>query len=100
MNQESKNRNHLKFLNYNKKRHRELLEYSQFLKEEGKSLSHESHEKFLELSKYSSLLDAQLDWEARDYYLELLDQVMKKKLPLVSFFLNCINKVNKSNFIT
>ena len=49
MNQELRNKNRLTFLNYNKKRHRELLEYSQCLEQQGKSLSHESRETFLEL---------------------------------------------------
>jgi hypothetical protein len=93
MDQELRNKNRLMFLNYNKKRHRELLEYSQCLEQQGKSLSHESRENFLELLNYSAVLDSQLDWEARDYYLELLDQVVKKKFPLVSFFINFIKKV-------
>jgi hypothetical protein len=70
MDQELRNKNRLMFLNYNKKRHSELLDYS-------------------------IILNSQLDWEARDYYLELyylelyylelyylelLDQVVKKKI--------------------
>ena len=44
-----RNKNRLMFLNYNKKRHSELLEYSQCLEQQGKSLSHESRENFLVL---------------------------------------------------
>ena len=49
-------------------------------------MSHESRENFLELLNYSAVLDSQLDWEARDYYLELLDQVVKKKISTGEFF--------------
>ena len=80
MDQDLGNKNRLMFLNYNKKRHCELLEYSQYLEQQGKSLSHESRDNFLELLNYSATLDSQLDWEARDYYLELLDQVVKKRI--------------------
>lgn len=69
MNQFLRNRNPFMVLNYNKKGHRELLEYSQDLEKEEKSLSDQNS---LELLKYSAILDSQLDWE----YLELLDQVV------------------------
>ena len=49
-------------------------------------MSHESRETFLELLNYSAILDSQLDWEAQDYYLELLDQVVKKKISTSEFF--------------
>lgn len=64
-------------MNYKKKRHLELLKHSQYLKQQGKSLSHESKEDFLELLGYSAVLDAYLDWDSRDY----LDQLIKKNYP-------------------
>ena len=86
MDQELRNKNRLTFLNYNKKRHIELLEHSQCLEQQGKSLSDESRDNFLEFLNYSAVLDSQLDWEAHDYYLELLDQVVKKKISTSEFF--------------
>jgi len=97
MDQNLGDKNHLMFLNYNKKRHPELLEYSQYLKQQGKSLSHESRGNFLELSNYSATLDSQLDWEARDYYLELLDQLVKKRIPTSEFFFKFSQKSQENS---
>lgn len=92
MDQELRNKNRLTFLNSNKKRHSELLEYSQCLEQQGKSLSHESRENFLELLNYSAVLESQLDWEAHDYSLELFDQVVKKKIFTSEFFYKLYQK--------
>jgi hypothetical protein len=85
VNENLRNQNHLKFLNYDKKRHRELIKYSQSLKQQGKSLYQESNDKYLKLLEYSCVLEAQLDWEAHDYYLELLDRVVKEKITISEF---------------
>ena len=86
MTEDSKKKNCLRFSNYNKKRHLELLKYSQYLKQQGKVLIHESKDDFLELLGYSAVLNAQLEWEAGYYYLQLLDQLMEKKITSGEFF--------------
>lgn len=97
MDQKLRNKNRLTFLNYNKKRHSELLEYLQCLEQQGKFLSHESRENFLELLNYLVVLDLQFDWEARDYYLELLDQLVKKKISTSEFFYKFYQKSKINN---
>ena len=65
---------------FNKKRYRELLEYSQSLKKKGKNLSDICESDFLELLTYSTALYKQLDWECRDSYAELMDRFLKGKI--------------------
>ena len=65
---------------FNKKRYRELLEYSQSLKKKGKNLSDICESDFLELLTYSTRLYKQLDWECRDSYAELMDLFLKSKI--------------------
>lgn len=65
---------------FNKKRYRELLEYSQSLKKKGKNLLDICESDFLELLTYSTALYKQLDWECRDSYPELMDRFLKGKI--------------------
>ena len=66
-------------LNYNKQSHLELLKlkYSQ---EKVFSSEEES-----ELSDYSSALDAHLDWETREQYLQLLEKLINGKIDTFKF---------------
>jgi len=69
MNEDWKREKYLTFKNYNKKQYLELLKERQ-----EKSISITS----VELSRYSALLSAHLDWEARDNYLQLLEKFVEK----------------------
>ena len=70
---------------YNKKRHFELLKYSQDLKQQGKFISGESRNGYLELLKYSAMLASHLGWETRDQYVKLLNEFMEKKIDIPEF---------------
>ena len=67
-------------MTFNKKRYRELLEYSQSLKKKGKNLSDICESDFSELLTYSAALYKQLEWESRDSYAELMDRFLKGKI--------------------
>jgi hypothetical protein len=86
MDKKIKNDNYQRWSNYSKKRHRELLEYSQSLEQQGKSLNMESKKKYFELLDYSCLLSAQLDWETQNNYVTLLNQVVHEKISIGDFF--------------
>ena len=58
--------------NYQKERHLELLKRS----EELKSLSIDASEEALELSRYSALLQEQLNWETREDFLQLQEKLL------------------------
>jgi hypothetical protein len=67
--------------NYQKERHLELLKRS----EELKSLSIDESEEALELSRYSALLQEQLNWETREYFLQLQEKFLKNKITIGEF---------------
>ena len=64
---------------YNKKRHFELLK-----KREEKSIS---STELKELFNYSVVLDRQLDWETRDQYLQLLEEFVEGKTDIGEFLI-------------
>lgn len=72
-----KKERHLALLNYDKKRHLEVLKK--------KSVSIESEENYLELLKYSAMLDRHLDWETCHQYLELLEEFLKENISMCDF---------------
>ena len=67
--------------NYQKDRHLELLKRS----EELKLLSIEESQEALELSRYSALLQEQLNWETRDHFLRLQEKYLKNKITIGEF---------------
>jgi len=69
------------FLDYQKERHLELLKRS----EELKSLSIDSSEEALELSRYSALLQEQLNWETQEYFLQLQEKLLANKITIGEF---------------
>jgi len=69
------------FLNYKKERHLELLKRS----EELKSLSINSSEEALELSRYSALLQEQLNWETREYFLQFQEKLLANRISIGEF---------------
>ena len=75
-------------LNYNKKHYRKVLTYLQNLEKEGKWGTVESRKALSERSKYGAVLESQITWENHDYYLELFDQVLKKKISSGTFSVN------------
>lgn len=75
--------------NYNKKRHLELLKKG--------PRSMQSKEDYSELSNYSCILNGHLDWEARDHYLELLEDFRKGKIKDLEFCFNFQNRGKLNN---
>ena len=69
------------FLDYQKERHLELLKRS----EELKSLSIDSSEEALEPSRYSALLQEQLNWETQEYFLQLQEKLLANKITIGEF---------------
>ena len=67
--------------NYQKERHLELLKRS----EELKSLSINESEEALELARYSALLQEQLNWETREYFLQLQEKFLENKITIGEF---------------
>jgi hypothetical protein len=67
-------------MKFYKKRHRELLKYSQQLEKEGKHLFDISESDGRELLRYSAKADGHLIWESRDFYAELMDKFLKGKI--------------------
>lgn len=63
-----------------KKQYRKLLKYSQQLEKGGKHLSGICKSDYRELLRYSAKTDAQLQWESRDSYAELMDHFLNGKI--------------------
>lgn len=63
-----------------KKQYRKLLKYSQQLEKAGKDLSGICKSDYRELLRYSSKTYAQLEWESRDSYAELMDHFLNGKI--------------------
>ena len=67
-------------MTFNKKRYKELLEYSQNLKKRGKHLSDICESDYLELLSYAGKMYGQLEWESRYSYAELISQFLNGKI--------------------
>ena len=80
LNEREQHKRHI-LLNYRKERHLELLKRSKELN----SLSIDTNKEARELSYYSALLQEQLNWETRDYYLELQEKFLKNKITIGEF---------------
>ena len=63
-----------------KKQYRKLLKYSQQLEKAGKDLSGICKSDYRELLRYSAKTYAQLEWESRDSYAELMDHFLNGKI--------------------
>ena len=64
--------------NYNKKHYLQLLKQ--------RSMDGNSCEDELKLLRYSCMLEYQLDWEIRDQYLELMEELLKGNIFIQEFF--------------
>ena len=64
--------------NYNKKHHIQLLNQ--------RSMGENSREDELLLLRYGCILENQLEWEMRDQYLELMEEVLKENISMPEFF--------------
>ena len=60
-------------MDYDKKKHFELLTYSQRLETENKHIYDESKKDFFALQSYSIILIDHLHWENREHYFELIE---------------------------
>ena len=63
-------------MEYNKKKHLNLLKYSQKLRQEGKCIYDESEKDFFELREYTIMMMDHLHWENRMEYFELIEQLL------------------------
>ena len=61
-------------MNYNQKRHIELLKRSQSLKNEGKSFYYESLSEYLEFSKYQGAIQSYIYWKSRISFVLLMEK--------------------------
>ena len=59
----------------NKKKHLDLLKYSQKLESEGKNIYDESEKDFFALREYSIMLTNHLHWENREHYFEVKKRI-------------------------
>ena len=60
-------------MKYDKKKHLNLLKYSEELEKQEKTLSYED---FLEFCEFSVMLMSHLHWENRDHYFELINELL------------------------
>lgn len=67
-------------MDYDKKKHFDLLKYSQKLESEGKDLYHVSEKDFFELREYSIMMINHLHWENREHYFELMEQFLNERI--------------------
>lgn len=67
-------------MKYNKKNHLNLLKYSQKLEQEEKDLYDESREDFFALGKYSAMMIAHLNWQNREHFFELIEELLNGPL--------------------
>ena len=75
-------------MEFNKKRFRELVKYSQKLKQEGKHISDISESDWRELLGYSAKNSGQLTLESLDFYLDLIVQFLEGKISAGGLFLD------------
>lgn len=67
-------------MKYNKKKHFDLLKYSQKLKAEGKHIYDEAEKDFFALRSYSVMLINHLHWENRRHYFELIKDFLNGQI--------------------
>lgn len=67
-------------MKYDKKKHLDLLKYSQTLEKQGKSIYDESKDDFFKLRKYSALMIANLHWQNREQYFELIEEFLNQPI--------------------
>ena len=74
-------------MNYKKDRHLELLKRSEELKSLSINSSEEalSSDESLELSRYSNLLQDQLNWETQEYFLQFQEKLLSNKITIGEF---------------
>ena len=83
-------------MKYDKKKHLNLLKYSQELEKQEKILSDED---FFELCEFSVMLMSHLHWENRDHYFELIDEFLNGPIDFLklkkkySFFMNFFTRI-------
>lgn len=70
---------------YNKKRHHQLLKYSENLKKQGKCIEKESPESYLKLLTYSAMVYNQLNWDIKDQYLEIFKKFLSNRITSARF---------------
>ena len=67
-------------MQYNKKKHLDLLKYSQKLESEEKHIYDESENGFFALREYSAILINHLHWENREHYFELIEEFLNEPI--------------------
>ena len=65
---------------FSKRQYRNLLKNSEELKAAGKSLSSICESDFNQLLRYSAKTWAQLEWESRDFYAEIMENFLNGKI--------------------
>jgi len=67
-------------INYNIKRHIELLKYEKKIRSQNKSFFKENQTEFLELSKYNAAIDQHIFWEDRFEVASLIQTFLNKEI--------------------
>ena len=70
----------MKNMNYNLKRHLELLKHSQDLKNQGKILFQESRKEYLELSQYNIDVEEHIFWQERYQVALWMEDFLNRKI--------------------
>nr|YP_009029003.1 hypothetical protein [Cylindrotheca closterium]AGH28543.1 hypothetical protein [Cylindrotheca closterium] len=70
---------------YHKKRHHQLLKYSENLRKQGKFIEKESPESDWELLTYSAMVYSQLNWDIKDQYLEIFKKFLLNRITSARF---------------
>ena len=95
-------------MKFDKNHYRELLQYSQNLKKQGRSLEEMPDDMWDKLTKYSSILWKQLDWEMKEVYADLIvkfldgeisEDVFKMEFLLLQKSQEQVHKSLESNLI-
>lgn len=67
-------------MEFNKQHYRELLQYSQNLRKQGRNLDEMPDDSWDQLTRYSSILCKHLDWEMKEIYADLMAKFLDGKI--------------------
>jgi hypothetical protein len=72
-------------MKYNRNKCLQLLKYSQYLNDQGKSLIDENEKKFMQLLDYAVLQSDHIYWENRKQYLKVMKEFVNNRFSGIEF---------------
>lgn len=72
-------------MKYNRNKCLQLLKYSQYLNDQGKSLIDESEKKYMQLLDYAVLQNDHIYWENRKQYLKVMKEFVNNRFSGIDF---------------